>query len=836
MAQTPPNVAPLPQEHAEPLRAASLKTTNVVARLRGEATHARVSAAPGAPSPAIARLRARPESAAEVIEASADPDAAARAVAYVAFAPWSCDGRLVLRALAGARGRPAHGPLLAALGARSDAAAWARTLGAPRGPAAFLRAAVAEASLLACPEWLVAEAAVARDRRFFGERALAPAFAAAARPAAVGADLGAAAPPRAAPLALAWASADAADRFARSRPDRRAAARRVAALQGDLARFLDACRAWRALDAGRFTGEALDARRRALAAPPAPPALEGHWCATRAELRALGDAADAGPAGDLVVGAAGDEGAADAADADAADTADAEAQARRVAHAWAEARRRRAAVRAAAAALAAATTASRGGAPAAALATARSRGAPAAARAAPRYARPTEAWAAAPRRRSLGDLRPDEQRRYFEDMLRRPWRDVDAGAAAPAPAAAAPAATPPRPPAAAYATFTERGDATPADDDTAADDDDDAGFDPLALTRSYSERAGGYGDESDGEADDAALAYVEFSGGEDSGDSVDAAAPAAAFDSGDDAYGSEDDAGAAGDSDDGTASTASEAAPPPDETSEAAPPAAPTPDGPATAYAGELFTKHAGHWCRVAARLVADVDGAGPGLLDGDRPLVLLDGCAVAASQRTDLGATPGRFFLAVTDAGGARRELACASVVERDVWVNAMQSALDAWAVAAAARAPPAPAPAAPKPAAPKPAAPKPAAPPPNRRESSREVRGLALLAPPGVRVLKHCRHAKPHACFLMVDVHGAHLAWTKKRAQSQQGSVPIAEISDVTVGLATAVLARHGVPERADRYLSIVTRFRTLDVECESVAVRDDLAAAVDFLRDVE
>ena len=71
-------MAPLPQEHVEPLRAASLKTLSVVARLRGEATRARVSAAPGAPSPAIARLRARPESAAEVIEASADPDAAAR--------------------------------------------------------------------------------------------------------------------------------------------------------------------------------------------------------------------------------------------------------------------------------------------------------------------------------------------------------------------------------------------------------------------------------------------------------------------------------------------------------------------------------------------------------------------------------------------------------------------------------------------------------------------------------------------------------------------------------------------------------------------------------------
>ena len=78
MAQTPPNVAPLPQEHVEPLRAASLKTLSVVARLRGEATRARVSAAPGAPSPSIRRLRENPESAAEVIEASADPDAAAR--------------------------------------------------------------------------------------------------------------------------------------------------------------------------------------------------------------------------------------------------------------------------------------------------------------------------------------------------------------------------------------------------------------------------------------------------------------------------------------------------------------------------------------------------------------------------------------------------------------------------------------------------------------------------------------------------------------------------------------------------------------------------------------
>ena len=81
---------------------------------------------------------------------------------------------------------------------------------------------------------------------------------------------------------------------------------------------------------------------------------------------------------------------------------------------------------------------------------------------------------------------------------------------------------------------------------------------------------------------------------------------------------------------------------------------------------------------------------------------------------------------------------------------------------------------------------------------------------------------------------MHNAHLVWTKKRKQSEQGSVNISEITDVTVGLSTAVLARHGYLENAGCYLSIITRFRTLDVECETGAVRDDLAAAIDFLRD--
>ena len=791
--------APLPTRHAMELRAATLKTHGVLARLRAEATRAHLAAAPAA-SPSIRRLRARPEAAADLVEGAADPDAAARAVVYVAFGPWSCDATHVERALARARGRAAHRPLLAALGGRSDVAQWVRRLDVARAEdalgraAAFLRAAVAEAALLTCPEWLVAEAAAVNDVRLFGACVLAPAFALLATDAP-GADVGGPAATRASPLALAWASGDAVDRYARRQRDRRASARRAAALRGDLQRFLGACRAWSRLDADRFTREALAARRRKVAAPPAPPAIEGHWCATRAELRVLGDDAPGAP-DEVLVGTVSD-----ADDADAAVAVDAEAQARRVAHAWAEARRRRAAMRAAAAP----ASARPGGGAAAPPRRIRTAPTPvsvraaASAGAAPRYARPTEAWAAAPRRRSLGELRPDEQRRYFEDMLRRPWRDVDAqrGAAPESGGAAASRGAAPAPAHAAAAAEE--------------DDDDDGGFDQIAFTRD-SERAGGYGGASDGEDDgyggasdgeddDDAFAYIELSGGEDSGESVsgdDGAAPAAHVDS-------EDDAGASVKSDDGTASTASEV-----------PAGTPTP-----AYAGELFAKRAGRWRRVAAQLVADGGGAVPALVDAaaDEALVRLAGCGVASTPRMDLAEAPGRFFFAVKD-GDAVHNFACASVVARDAWVAAIARALDAWAGGAAART----------------ERRAPEAAPAERTRGGREVRGLALLAPPGVRVLKHCRHAKPHACFLVVDVHGAYLAWTKKRAQSQQGSVAIGEITDVTVGLATPVLARHGTEARGGRYVSIVTRFRTLDVECDSVEVRDDLAAAVDFLRDVK
>ena len=88
--------APLPPRHAMELRSATLKTHGVLARLRAEATRARLAAAPAA-SPSIRRLRARPEAAADLVEGAADPDAAARAVVYAAFGPWSCDATHVAR-------------------------------------------------------------------------------------------------------------------------------------------------------------------------------------------------------------------------------------------------------------------------------------------------------------------------------------------------------------------------------------------------------------------------------------------------------------------------------------------------------------------------------------------------------------------------------------------------------------------------------------------------------------------------------------------------------------------------------------------------------------------
>ena len=80
----------------------------------------------------------------------------------------------------------------------------------------------------------------------------------------------------------------------------------------------------------------------------------------------------------------------------------------------------------------------------------------------------------------------------------------------------------------------------------------------------------------------------------------------------------------------------------------------------------------------------------------------------------------------------------------------------------------------------------------------------------------------------------NGSRVVWTKKRSTKQQGAIAVDEIADVTVGVATPVLARYGAASRAHLYLSILTRFRSLDVECESAESRDDVAAALDFLRD--
>ena len=248
---------------------------------------------------------------------------------------------------------------------------------------------------------------------------------------------------------------------------------------------------------------------------------------------------------------------------------------------------------------------------------------------------------------------------------------------------------------------------------------------------------------------------------------------------------------------------------------------------------------------------------------------VPLDGCAVA--DRGERGEAPAgrgdprKYYFDVDGKGDpVPREFYATSLIEQRAWIDAIRKAVDAHVDRLARLAPAARArrrssittfretlvaeaegsdddgsddgggdddssddgSAAPE-------APAAAAPPPSPSRG-KEVRGLALLAPPGLRVLKHCRHARPHGCYLMLDVHGSHLMWTKKRRQAQQGSIKVDEITDVTIGLSTNVLARHGHLEKAHFYLSIITKFRTLDLEADSLEVRDDLAAAVDFLRE--
>ncbi|KAJ1452739.1 hypothetical protein M885DRAFT_305859 [Pelagophyceae sp. CCMP2097] len=130
---------------------------------------------------------------------------------------------------------------------------------------------------------------------------------------------------------------------------------------------------------------------------------------------------------------------------------------------------------------------------------------------------------------------------------------------------------------------------------------------------------------------------------------------------------------------------------------------------------------------------------------------------------------------------------------------------------------------------------------PPADRRPNRGAAPALQLLAAPGVLVRKHCRHARPHAAHVTVDASGSHLQWTTRRRRSLAASplaagLAFAEVIAVRTGLAHSdVLARHGRADHDALYVSVVTRFRTLDLECATPQLRDAVAAAVRHICDV-
>ena len=117
-------------------------------------------------------------------------------------------------------------------------------------------------------------------------------------------------------------------------------------------------------------------------------------------------------------------------------------------------------------------------------------------------------------------------------------------------------------------------------------------------------------------------------------------------------------------------------------------------------------------------------------------------------------------------------------------------------------------------------------------RKGAGNEVAGLAALSPPGARLSKHCRHSRPHDSYLAVDDQGHTIKWTSRKKR-KDCFLRVDDITGIRLGMNTPVLMRHGKAHRANRYFSIITQDRTLDLETPTEDARNDLVAAIDFLR---
>ncbi|CAM9464647.1 unnamed protein product [Chrysoparadoxa australica] len=98
------------------------------------------------------------------------------------------------------------------------------------------------------------------------------------------------------------------------------------------------------------------------------------------------------------------------------------------------------------------------------------------------------------------------------------------------------------------------------------------------------------------------------------------------------------------------------------------------------------------------------------------------------------------------------------------------------------------------------------------------------------GVRVVKHPRKGSPRAIVLYLTgnegatgVKGLMLKWST--SWFRRGELPVCEITEVLAGGKTLTLKRTGVKGCEGTYLSLITRRRTLDLECSTTALRDRL-----------
>ena len=96
------------------------------------------------------------------------------------------------------------------------------------------------------------------------------------------------------------------------------------------------------------------------------------------------------------------------------------------------------------------------------------------------------------------------------------------------------------------------------------------------------------------------------------------------------------------------------------------------------------------------------------------------------------------------------------------------------------------------------------------------------------GFEVVKHGKRGKPKKRFVQLDKAQTMIQWSSQK-NVKEAMITISDITEVRKGITTDVIRRYGKGEQAARYLSIIARSRTLDIEVETEQVRNNLVAGL-------